>query len=73
MVGNLTLQLFLKFNYRSEPTYPTSSKSNTNLHLEETEKTGACCHKHSALRTAPAYLNKPDWIHVLPIPDLKRY
>ena len=44
------------------------------LHLdEELEAEEPCCQEHFALSMVPAYSNKPDWVHVLPIPDLKGY
>ena len=46
----------------------------SNLHLDDENETAEpCCQEHFALQMAPAYSNKPDWVHVLPIPDLKRY
>ena len=44
------------------------------MHLDDEKETKTyCCQEHFALSMAPTYSNKPDWVHVLPIPDIKRY
>ena len=51
----------------------SSLKSDLHLDEEENETVPQCCQEHFALSMVPTYSNKPDWVHVLPIPDLKRY
>ena len=70
---------FLHFIHRSgngSKWSPSDSASSlkSDLHLDDEKETEAyCCQEHFALSMAPTYSNKPDWVHVLPIPDLKRY
>ena len=52
----------------------SASSLKSDLHLDDEKETETyCCQEHFALSMAPTYSNKPDWVHVLPIPDLKRY
>ena len=70
---------FFLFIYRSgngSKWSPSDSASSlkSDLHLDDEKETKTyCCQEHFALSMAPTYSNKPDWVHVLPIPDIKRY
>ena len=66
------MSIHFVFKYRSG-NGPVPSMS-SNLHLDDEDETiEPCCQEHFALSMAPSYSNKPDWVHVLPIPDLKGY
>ena len=67
------LLIFLRNNNRFESKSTTPADSNSAPHLDDKENDEACCTEHSAMNKVPTYSNKPNYVHVLPIPDLKRY
>ena len=62
-------KLILTLFYQRSDTTSTTSSTPQNLHLDGTDNDE---NRWPGI-AAPSYKDKPDWVHVLPVPDLTRY